>query len=270
MKKGGVTPFFLLSIHCLLAACSSPSAWQGMATAAHLETRVDATGGLPIRWLAKDGAARRDRVRVYIEGDGRPWIGGGNVLSPDPTPRTPYVLSLMISDATDAIYLGRPCYFGLAYAPGCQPKIWTDARFSQQVIDAMAASLSRWLTEHPKVKNLTLVGHSGGGVLAILLAERVVKVDRVIALASPVSLQNWVRLHGYRPLSGSLDPATQGPLRAGVQRLLVLGEQDENVPPEIFAPIAKALGIPVMLVVGEGHLCCHADDWRQFIQTLDP
>ncbi|MCK6390254.1 MAG: hypothetical protein L6Q40_04415 [Azonexus sp.] len=244
-------------------------AWQGFADRAHLENHIDRQAALPMRWLLTEGAGRQTHVRVYIEGDGRPWIGGGNVVAPDPTPRTPHLLSLMALDPGPAIYLGRPCYFGLVDAPVCEPALWTDARFSEQVVDAMASSLRHWLDAHPAVKHVTLVGHSGGGVIALLIAERLPPVVRVVAMASPVNVHRWVALHGYRPLHGSLDPSQTGLHRAGVNRLLLLGEQDANVPPDLFGPQAAALGIDVKVIAGEGHLCCHAANWGEFIGSLD-
>src|SRR5262245_12603123 len=81
------------------------------------------------------------RVHVYLDADGTPWLGG--LPASDPTPRRPLILALMARDPAARLYLGRPCYHGLASAPGCTDALWTSARYSVRVVDSMAAALRR-------------------------------------------------------------------------------------------------------------------------------
>ena len=73
------------------------------------------------------GPAARELLHVYIEGDGRP---GFLYPSRDPTSRTLLMLHLMELDPAPSIYLGRPCYLGLANDRQCNSHYWTDRRFS--------------------------------------------------------------------------------------------------------------------------------------------
>ena len=69
-------------------------------------------------------------LHVYLDGDGSPWTG--REPTDDPTPRNPLVLRLMALDAAPRIYLGRPCYHGLANAPRCTPALWTTRRYARE------------------------------------------------------------------------------------------------------------------------------------------
>jgi hypothetical protein len=75
-------------------------------------------------------------VVIYIEGDGFAWKNG-TVPSENPTPNNPLALSLAIQDPRLAVvYLARPCQFVSLPSKGCSQSIWTNARFSQGVIDS--------------------------------------------------------------------------------------------------------------------------------------
>lgn len=119
----------------------------------------------------------------------------------------------------------------------------------------MGAGLRTWLDRQPGQKRVTLIGHSGGGVLALLLAERVPEVNRVIVYAGPVDIERWSKLHGFTPLFDSLNPAGQATWRTDVQRTLIFGEQDRQVPPAAFVDAAERIpGANVVTLPGDGHI----------------
>lgn len=207
-------------------------------------------------------------ARVYIEGDGRPWVGGGYLISLDPTPRRALALKWMTQDEKGQLYLGRPCYFGHAKDPGCTPDLWTSGRYSNAVIEAMAQALKIWLVTHPH-RTLTLVGYSGGGVIALLLAERVAEVNRVVAVAAPIDIDIWTRLHDYTPLRESINPAHYSNWRSGVERILVFDTDDHNVPPATFSEFARRLpNSKVIQIPGGGHTPFEDSGWAKFIDGL--
>src|SRR5690606_10704099 len=183
-----------LFLGCLLlwlatgcAPLSSPSL-EEIARQAGLRPVQLAGGDHLLHSYHRHGAGRH--ALVFIEGDGRPWRAGGRVVSPDPTPAWPQALIWMSQTQGPALYLGRPCY-GVPAAPDCDPMLWTYGRYSTAVVDSMALGLSDWLDEHPDVESITLVGYSGGGVLALLLGERNLPVTQVITLSSPLDTDIW-------------------------------------------------------------------------------
>ena len=195
-------------------------------------------------------------ARVFIEGDGRPWLAGGRAISDNPTPRKTPLLDWMMQTPGPALYLGRPCYFEQD-SPACHPMLWTYSRYSETVLDSMQAALNHWLAHQPDINELTLIGHSGGGVLALLLAERIPQTSSVVAIATPLDIDRWAGLHGYGRLFDSINPAQQTEWRPDVTRQLLFGEKDSQVPAKAFLPAAqKVPEARVHVIENAEHACC--------------
>ncbi len=226
-----------------------------------------------------DGATFRHRVyrkqgrlegsgalHVYIEGDGRAFLTPTRVAL-DPTPRGPLMLRLMVLDPAPSIYLGRPCYFGLARDRNCSAAYWTTRRFAPEVVDSLAAALRSEATR-AGASSIELYGHSGGGALAVLLAERITAVRRVITIGANLDTTAWCSLHGYTPLLGSLNPVDLRLPAERVQVLHLVGAEDTNTPPafvESAAARAGAVG-SVHIISGYTHNCCWQDIWSEVLQ----
>jgi len=206
-------------------------------------------------------------LHVYLEGDGTPWIRE-RWLADDPTPRKPLMLRLMAFDALDSVYVGRPCYHGLARTPPCTPRFWTSARYSHEVVDSMATVVRRILDERGS-NTLRLFGHSGGGTLAMLLAEQLGSTQAVVTLAGNLDVEAWVRYHRYTPLAQSLNPARRSPLDRSIRQLHVIGSDDRIVLPR-FLDAAARRGVVRNVVEVEGftHSCCWEQVWPQILQWV--
>ncbi len=178
-----------------------------------------------------------ERWHVYLEGDGLPWVARFFV-NPDPAVREPLMLRLMAQDPAPTLYLGRPCYHGNATDDGCDASLWTYERHSSTVVESQVAALRR-LVARFGIRRLALIGHSGGGAMAMLMAPRVPQAEAVMTVAGNLDLGAWTRLHRYSPLIGSLDPATQPPLPAGIVQLHYAGGADTNIPPELTASVVR-------------------------------
>ncbi len=203
-------------------------------------------------------------LHVYLDGDGTPWEAGRPAA--DPTPRDPLVLRLMALDAAPSVYLGRPCYHGLAADPPCLPALWTDARYSEAVVASLAAAARRILAEEGR-SAIVWLGYSGGGTLAVLLAARVRETAGVVTVAANLDVDGWARLHGQSPLTASLDPARQPPLSPGMYQRHYAGERDRVVPPAIVA----AGGVPpgsLRVEPGYDHTCCWTELWPGALAEL--
>lgn len=169
-------------------------------------------------------------LHIYFDGDGSPWRNHGLSINDDPTPRQYLVLRLMSLDPASSVLIGRPCYHGFSYDPNCYPLLWTYKRYSEEVVSAMAEAINRILekTEEPEV---VLIGYSGGGALAQLLAERIQKTRAVVTLAGNLDPNTWVQLHGYSPLDGSLNPVERPSLPSHILQINYVGRSDNNIPP---------------------------------------
>ena len=67
-----------------------------------------------------------------------------------------------------------------------------------------------------EAKQVILIGHSGGGALAVLLAPSVPEVTGVMTIAANLDTRAWTELHGYAPLDNSLNPVARGRLPSTV------------------------------------------------------
>lgn len=201
------------------------------------------------------------RLHVYLEGDGTPWRTRTQV-SQDPTPRNPVALALMARDPMPALYLGRPCYNGLARSAGCHPALWTIQRYGPEVVGSMAVALSTLLARIPEAE-LVFIGHSGGGTLAMLLAERFSQTRAVITIAGNLDVSRWAAHHRYTPLAGSLDPATRQALPDGITQIHCIGGQDATVPPQLTRSFVQNKASNAVLIQHDdfGHHCCWASAW---------
>jgi pimeloyl-ACP methyl ester carboxylesterase len=249
----------------LLAACATPAEHyrQRATEAGFAELGIQGAGFRHVGYAA-DLGAHADTLRVYVEHDGTPWRDRA-VVERDPTPRSPLALELMARDSGPRLLLGRPCHFEAVADPRCDPLLWTHERYSPAVVASMVEALRRVVAEYG-YRRVVLIGYSGGGTVAWLMAARVPEAVAVITVAANLDTGAWTRLHGYSPLEGSLDPASETPLPANVAQLHFAGARDRNVPPAVVESFAaRHPGARVVVIDDFDHRCCWAERWRQLL-----
>jgi pimeloyl-ACP methyl ester carboxylesterase len=204
-------------------------------------------------------------LRVYIEGDGHAWATSSQP-STDPTPRISLMLKYASEDRNSAVYLARPCQFVMSSS--CNVGAWTDRRFSRPVMEAMNASLDS-LKSRFGVEQFELVGHSGGGDVALVLAGMRADVVQVQTIAGNVDPVFWAQLHNLSPL---IDPVTplqfKDKLRDLPQRHIV-GTNDPVVPPAIAQEYAKRLSATCLEIASTTatHSTGFDDAWHHYSNT---
>jgi pimeloyl-ACP methyl ester carboxylesterase len=123
----------------------------------------------------------------------------------------------------------------------------------------MAAALRRVAGDE---RQLVLIGYSGGGTLAMLLAPRLSNTVRVVTLAANLDVSAWAAYHTFTPLSGSLDPAREAPLGAHISQLHLTGARDRQIPPWLAAPVvARQPYAELVVLPGFDHRCCWEAQW---------
>lgn len=261
-------PIAVLALVYLLVACtSSVEHVEALARSSGFVRQVVSSARFEHVVYMNYIAPRTDTLHVYLEGDGSPWIHH-KYIAAEPTSRKPLMLELMAYDSTSSAYVGRPCYLGQAQSPSCGAAIWTHARYSAQVVRSLAEVIDS-LVKEGGFREVVLLGHSGGGTLAMLLAARLAKVTAVVTLAGNLDIDAWAAHHRYSPLRVSLNPAVQPPLHPSIWQLHLAGAQDQVVPPWMIRAIARRQhNARFRIVAGFDHSCCWWSIWRRILAKL--
>lgn len=203
-------------------------------------------------------------LNVYFEGDGAAWPSPYHPPR-DPTPDAPVALALADRDPAPAVaYLGRPCqYLSAAELSGCSPHYWTDKRFAPEVVAAYRAALDT-LKAGAGARQLRLIGYSGGGVLATLLAERRQDVLQLVTVAAPLTVAEWTQWHEASPLTGSLDPGQSSDVLPTA--IHFVGSDDRVVPPAIARAFTARRGGRLRVAERFDHACCWSRDWPRLLE----
>lgn len=182
-------------------------------------------------------------LRVYIEGDGRAWITS-HTASNDPTPIKSMAPGLAVNDPHPSAYLARPCQY--VQGTNCKQALWTSGRFSKEVIQAESEVLDT-LKSHHGIQEFELVGYSGGGAVALLLAATRDDVKQVQTIAGNIDPTAWTELKHLAPLAGSLNPVDFADQLAKLPQRHFIGMNDTVVPPDV----SKAYMLKVQPLCGE-------------------
>jgi hypothetical protein len=211
------------------------------------------------------------RLHVYIEGDGRPFSNRFQVAT-DPSPHYPLMLQLMAQDKTTSLYLGRPCYFNQSNPQmideQCSFHWWTDARYSDAVVNSMIDALRQHLKKYA-FRGITLIGHSGGGTLAMLMAERMSEVDQLVTLAGNLDTKAWTRYHHFTSLDNSLNPAEEIKTAKPEKQIHLMGAKDDNIPSALAQDFLAKIGQRGKIIEGADHNCCWQSRWPELLLEID-
>jgi hypothetical protein len=204
-------------------------------------------------------------IHFYIDGDGTPSMRRGGITN-DPTSRDRLILDLIDVDPSSSILVGRPCYYGVSAR--CEREEWTTARYSIDVVDQLTAAINSIVATCPN-SHVTVIGYSGGGTLAMLVAPFIDRLDSLITVAANLDTRAWLNHHRYSPLEGSLNPADQAPLRPAIRQFHFFGEKDKNVPVNLAEHVLhRQHDAHVEVVAGFDHRCCWPNIWAESIENI--
>lgn len=167
---------------------------------------------------------------IYLEGDGFAWKTRYQP-SKNPTPKNPLALKLAGLDTANLVgYLARPCQFvQLEQQPKCTTRYWTSHRYSPKIRDSLSGALTQ-LKQQYSLTGFDLVGYSGGGTLAVLLAHIRDDVRSVRTVAGNIMVDKLAADAGVTPLFGSLDPADIATEVDDIPQIHYSGADDDIVP----------------------------------------
>jgi len=206
-----------------------------------------------------------EHLTIYIEGDGYSWVSASQP-SLNPTPVNPIGLKLALAHVDgNAAYIARPCQYLDIHDSNCQRIIWTNKRFAPEVIESSNNAVET-LKKRFKAKYLTIVGYSGGGAVAALLAARRRDVVRLVTIAGNLDHNAWAKHHKVNPLSGSLNPVDVRAALASIPQIHFVGMEDMIMPPKITKGFVS--GLPrysetnVVVIPEYNHHCCWDKNWK--------
>lgn len=258
----------LLALSLLLAGCADlQTRADDLASPAALTRETVSTDAFVLttyRRLTRPGQP----LHVYIEGDGLAWISR-NQPSDDPTPLNPLALRLAAADAgPNVVYLSRPCQFTPMQAnPRCTVAMWTGRRFAPEVLDSLDQAINYYVRQGSD-RGVELIGYSGGGALAVLLAARRHDVLSVRSVAGNLDQAEVNRLHGVSQMPASLNAIDVAARVAKIPQWHFSGGEDTTVPPLIAARFAAAAGgtcVHLRIVPGLTHGGDWAAQWPQLL-----
>lgn len=205
---------------------------------------------------------------IYIEGDGLAWESRSRVSS-DPTPADPLVMRLAALDPSPNVaYLARPGQYTSMGASPCDAKYWTVKRFSPEVIEDMDLAVSR-LRDMAGAQSVSLVGYSGGGAVAVLLAARrgdVVSLRTIAGNLDHVAVSKW---NNVSPLEGSLNPIDYADKLKGLPQRHFIASDDKVVPSYVAESFAEKSGDEkhesITVVRGITHYSGWENKWRDLL-----
>ncbi len=238
---------FLIPILCiifLLTACSSHSTRQKVADAVSAKNGFDSqivkAGQFWLRSYQKITNPNLPFV-FYIEGDGFAFKNK-YTISEDPTPKHSTMLHLAGLDyRSNIVYLARPCqYLEAGAMEHCDNVYWTKKRLAPEVVDGMNEAIQSISKGQP----VDLVGYSGGGGIAVLIADRNKKVRTILTLGALLDHRLFNEQHGTKPMIGSLNPIDVAYRLRNIPQLHISGGKDVIVRPSIADAYVRAANSP--------------------------
>lgn len=209
-----------------------------------------------------------DNISIYIEGDGMAWENKHR-LSDDPTPLNPVALRLAALDPADNLaYIARPGQYSFSGFPECDSKYWSGFRFAPEVINSFSRAIDT-LKEKSGAKYVELVGYSGGGAIAVLVAAGRSDVVGVRTVAGNLDPKELSKYHRVSQLDGSKDPIDAAGKVAHIPQRHFVGSRDKIVPPSIAESFVRMEGdkgyARITVVDGVSHNHGWQKRWRELL-----
>jgi hypothetical protein len=261
----------VVSIFCVSGCVTSPiKEAEKDAFKSGFQNQSITTKDFDLFAFLKHHDADASEMVVYIEGDGIAWKRR-NTISSDPTPKNPISLKLAINDSRPLVlYLARPCqYLDKSKLEDCAPIYWSSHRYSKTVVESISEAITKVKSE-TRASTIEIIGYSGGGVIAMLVASFRNDVTSVITVASNLDHESWTEWHGVSKLVGSLKPYNYLAELEGVNQQHFWGGKDKIVPYDTqlsFIEKSKNNNFFKYKVMPDySHDCCWAEHWRDILR----
>ncbi len=203
-------------------------------------------------------------LHVYIEGDGLAWETRTKISS-DPTPSIATALHIAENDPMKSkvaiLYLARPCQYNKEEnIPLCNNKYWTSHRLAPEIVEAMSEAITQ-IKEKVGAQKIVLIGYSGGGALASLIANKRDDVSFLGTIAANLDIDYWTTFHNVSPMHGSLNPIDFTTKIKNLPQRHISSFADTVIPPEISQAFCNKINSPQACVTVDN--IPHWGDWEK-------
>jgi len=265
---------FQLFVFLWLSACvTTPSQiYQSKADKLGLSESLIATEIFDLTVFSNNKNNNTEVLHIYLEGDGQPFLHN-RYINLDPTSTKGLALDLMAQDPNASLLVGRPCYHtsikqqDRVRGRGCDDnKWWTSHRYNSIVVDSIAQAISQL---NQNQSQIVLIGYSGGGALAMLLANKVQNIRSIVTISANLDIHAWTQYHAYTPLFGSLNPIETIGQTKEIKQLHLVGDKDKNIPHALWhSQISKPKLSTVKRYPEFNHSCCWQKIWPDVLSEL--
>ena len=232
-------------------------------------------------------------THLYIEGDGAAWLSRREP-SLNPTPSDPVALRLAAADGSpNVVYIARPCQFVPLKTPrnDCSVRDWTSDRFSPRVMGAYQAALDQISRQyknnitpsvHASASQSTspfqgeekhgfhIIGYSGGGYIALMMAGTRPDVISVRTVAGNIDNNAFTTFHRVSPMPHTAPLSPYFQILSRVPQRHFIGEQDPQVPRDIAAAYRASLPSDRCITIDQIPSIDHHRGWvQQWPSLLD-
>ncbi len=169
---------------------------------------------------------------IYIEGDGVVFTSG-RVLSKDPTPYKSMLLKFAALDSRpNVIYLSRPCQYTVKIDSLCEQKYWAHDRNSSAVVESLNQAIAIITQNSHKVD---LIGYSGGGGIAIVIAAMNHKIRSIITMAGNLDYELFLFHQKHtKPFVDAINPIDVATKISHIPQIHYLGSDDTIITQDIL------------------------------------
>lgn len=202
-------------------------------------------------------------LNVYIEGDGFAWARRDRPSS-NPTPKNPVGLKLASADPSpNVLYIARPCQYDDDQS--CSVLYWTDGRFAPEVIDSIDQTINHFST---KGQSINIIGFSGGGALAVLIAAKRNDISTIRTVAGNLDHVAMHNHHNVTQLNNSLNAADYAKEVQDIPQLHFVGANDKIVPPLVSNSFVEHTSSQKCIHVTNIKNATHTKGWDERWQEL--
>lgn len=264
--------WILFASWVMLTGCTSANKHaESMAQAAHLHREQVHTDTFLLTSFSRITRTNQP-LTIYIEGDGMAWRSRSQPSS-DPTPHQALGLALAAADPTaNVVYLARPCQFTpMALNPHCDSAYWAGKRFSEVVTATMNQAVTHYAARVPG-QPIHLVGYSGGGAVAVLIAARRKDIASLRTVAGNLDHVEVNQLHSVSAMPESLNPIDFARMVSDIPQIHFSGASDSVVPTVVtqhFVTATAGKCAQIQVIPNMSHDGDWAHDWLSLV-THDP